>query len=167
MLALEVEEHAALRHQRILEVDPDGAAAVASEQNYAAWKEGREALLSRASQPSISVQTVTAFARLEAPKDLRAHPPVQVEMIERGDFERPSGRRFGALVHALLASIDLNAGADAIQALAAIDGRLVGATEEEIQAAIVIVGSALRHPILQREAASAGEGKLRRETPVL
>jgi ATP-dependent helicase/nuclease subunit A len=98
---------------------------------------------------------------------LRAHPPVQVEMIERGDFERPSGRRFGALVHALLASIDLNAGADAIQALAAVNGRLVGATEEEIQAAIVIVGSALRHPILQRAAGSAGEGKLRRETPVL
>jgi ATP-dependent helicase/nuclease subunit A len=47
-LALEVEELATLRHQRILEVDPDGAAAAASEQNYAAWKAEREALLSRA-----------------------------------------------------------------------------------------------------------------------
>jgi len=167
VLLLEVEEHAALRHQRILEVDPDGAAALASEQNYAAWKEGREALLSRASQPSISVQTVTALARLEAPKHLRAHPPVQVEMIERGDFERPSGRRFGALVHALLASIDLNAGADAIQASAAINGRLVGANEEEIKAAIVTVCAALSNPILQRAAASARKGQLRRETPVL
>jgi ATP-dependent helicase/nuclease subunit A len=88
-------------------------------------------------------------------------------VIERGDFERPSGRRFGALVHALLASIDLNADADAIQALAAINGTLVGAIEEEIQAAIVTVGSALRHPILQRAAASARKGQLRRETPVL
>jgi ATP-dependent helicase/nuclease subunit A len=167
VLLLEVEEHAALQHQRILEVDPDGAAAVASEQNYAAWKKGREALLSRASQPSISVQTVTALARLEAPKHLRPHPPVQVEVIERGDFERPSGRRFGALVHALLASIDLNAGADAIQASAAINGRLVGANEEEITAAIVTVCAALRHPILQRAAASARKGELRRETPVL
>jgi ATP-dependent exoDNAse (exonuclease V) beta subunit len=167
VLLLEVEEHAALRHQRILEVDPDRAAALASEQNYAAWKEGREALLSRASQPSISVQTVTALARLEAPKHLRAHPPVQVEVIERGDFERPSGRRFGALVHALLASIDLNAGADAIQASAAINGRLVGANEEEIKAAILTVCAALRHPILQRAAASARKGELRRETPVL
>jgi ATP-dependent helicase/nuclease subunit A len=123
----------------------------------AAWKEGR----------AISVQTVTAFARLEGPKHLRAHRPFKSRWIERGDFERPSGRRFCALVHALLASIDLNAGADAIRALAAINGRLVGATEEEIQAAIVIVGSALRHPILQRTTASAGEGKLRRETPVL
>jgi ATP-dependent helicase/nuclease subunit A len=89
------------------------------------------------------------------------------EVIERGDFERPSGRRFGALVHALLASIDLNAGADAIQASAAINGRLVGAIEEEIKAAIVTVCAALRHPILQRAAASAKKGELRRETPVL
>ena len=88
-------------------------------------------------------------------------------MVERGDIERPGGRRFGALVHALLASIDLDAGADAIQASAAINGRIVGATEEEIQAAIVTVGAALGHPILRRAAASAGKGGLRRETPVL
>jgi ATP-dependent helicase/nuclease subunit A len=167
VLALEVEEHAALRHQRILEVDPDGTAAFASEQNYAAWKEGREALLSRASHPSISVQTVTALARLEAPKYLRPDPPVQVEMIKRGDFERPSGWRFGALVHAMLASIVLDAGPNAIQASASVNGRLVGATEEEIQAAIMTVGSALRHPILQRAATSARRAELRRETPVL
>jgi ATP-dependent helicase/nuclease subunit A len=166
-LALEVEEHAALRHQRILEMDPDGAAAAASEQNYTAWEEGREALLSRASHPSISIQTVTALARLEALQHPRARPSVQVEMIERGGIERPSGRRFGALVHALLASIDLDASADAIQASAAINGRLVGATEEEIQAAIVTVDSALGHPILQRAAASTRKGEIRREAPLL
>ena len=87
--------------------------------------------------------------------------------MERGDSIRPGGRRFGALVHALLASIDLDAGADAIQASAAINGRLVGATEEEVQAAIATVGIALAHPILRTAAASAGRGGLRRETPVL
>jgi ATP-dependent exoDNAse (exonuclease V) beta subunit len=167
VLTLEVEEHAALRHQRILEVDPDGAAAATSEQNYAAWKEGRQALLNRASQPSISVQTVTALARLGASKHLRARPPVQVERIERDDVERPTGRRFGALVHAMLASIELNAGADAIQASAGINGRLVGATEDEVKAAIVTVSAALEHPILRRAAASATKGGVRRETPVL
>jgi ATP-dependent helicase/nuclease subunit A len=116
-LVLEVEEHTAIRHQRVLEVDRDGTAAAASEQNYAAWKEGRDALLSRASQPSMSVKTVTEFARVEAAKQLRRGSPIQVEMIERGDTERPSGRRFGVLVHATLASIDLDADADAIQAL--------------------------------------------------
>jgi ATP-dependent helicase/nuclease subunit A len=36
-----------------------------------------------------------------------------------------------------------------------------------MKAAIVAVGAALRHPILQRAAVSARKGRLRRETPVL
>jgi ATP-dependent helicase/nuclease subunit A len=87
--------------------------------------------------------------------------------VKRGDFQRPGGRRFGALVHALLASVDLDAGAHAIQASAAINGRILGATEEEMDAAITTVGVALAHPILRRAAASAEKGGLRRETPVL
>jgi hypothetical protein len=35
-----------------------------------------------------------------------------LDPVERGDPERPTSRRFGALVHALLASIDLDAGVD-------------------------------------------------------
>jgi ATP-dependent exoDNAse (exonuclease V) beta subunit len=142
----------------------------------------REGLLARASQPSMRVQTVTSLARAEAAKAsesegevegqaedyvIRAQPHVHVETVERGDFERPGGRRFGALVHALLASVDLDASADTVQASAAINGRIVSASEEEVQAAIVTVGTALGHPILRRAAASAGKGRLRRETPVL
>lgn len=174
-LATEIDDQAALRHQRILEVDPDGIAAAASEQNFARWKSEREALLTRASQPSILVQTVTSLARMEAAKasdsqsehTTRAHPHVHVEMTERGDAERPSGRRFGTLVHTLLASIDLDAAADTIEASAAVNGRMVGATDEEIQAAIVTVRIALGHTLLRRAGASARQGGLRRETPVL
>jgi ATP-dependent exoDNAse (exonuclease V) beta subunit len=167
VLALEVEEHGALRHQRVLEVDSEGTAAAASEEGYAAWRDGRETLFSRASLPKISVQTITALARSDAPTHLGARPTVQVDRIERIDPERPSGRRFGALVHALLASVDLTADDDAIRGSAVINGRLVGATEEETQAAIVTVRTALRHPLLKRAAASARRGDLRRETPVL
>ena len=166
-LTLEVEEHAPLRHQRILEVDAAKTAANESEQDYAAWKRGRTDLLIRASQPSISVQTVTALARLEASRQLVARPPVEVERIERGDRERPSGRRFGALVHAMLASVDLDSDADTIQASAAVNGRLVGATEEEVIAAVATVHATLEHPVLRRAAASAMKGEIRRETPVL
>jgi ATP-dependent helicase/nuclease subunit A len=166
-LTLEVEEHAPLRHQRILEVDAAKTAANESEQDYAAWKRGRTDLLIRASQPSISVQTATALARLEASRQLVARPPVEVERIGRGDSERPGGRRFGALVHAMLASVDLDPDADAIQASAAVNGRLVGATEEEVIAAVATVHATLEHPVLRRAAASAMKGKIRRETPVL
>ena len=176
VLVLDVEEQAPLRQQRILEVDPDGAAAAASEQNYTSWKTERAALLARASQPLLSVQTVTSLVRSSEVKatgtgaeklDAPLHPRVDVKKVERGHFERPGGRRFGALVHAVLASVDLNAGAHAIQLSAAVNGRILGATEEEINAAIATVGGALAHPILRRAAASAEKGGLRREAPVL
>jgi len=178
-LSLEFEEQEQVRHQRILQPDPDGTVAAASEENYAAWQSAREALLARATCPSMSVRTVTSLARTAAAEasatentaakagdQTRIRPDIIVETVERGNRERPRGRRFGALVHALLASIDLNAGIDAIKAEAITHGRLVDATEEEVQAAIVTVGAALAHPILRR-AASAGQGGLRRETPVL
>jgi ATP-dependent exoDNAse (exonuclease V) beta subunit len=179
-LSLEVEEQEQLRHQPILQADPDGTVAAVSEKNYAAWKAAREALLAQASWPSMSVRTVTSLARVvaaeasaaentavEAGRRARTRPDIIVETVERGDRERPHGRRFGALVHALLASIDLDAGLDAIKAGAITHGRLVDATEEEVEAAIATVGAALEHPILRRAAACAGKGGLRRETPVL
>jgi ATP-dependent helicase/nuclease subunit A len=44
---------------------------------------------------------------------------------------------------------------------------LIAASHEEIKATIVTVGAALRHPVLQKAAASARKRRLRRETPVL
>jgi ATP-dependent helicase/nuclease subunit A len=90
-----------------------------------------------------------------------------VIVTARPDEKRPGGRRFGALVHAMLASIDLNASAEAIQASAAVHGRMFAATQEEIQAAITTVDATLRHPIMQRATVSAGKGNIRREAPVL
>jgi ATP-dependent helicase/nuclease subunit A len=179
-LLLEVEEQAPLQHQLILQADLDPSAAEASEASYAAWNAAREALLAQTSYPSMSVQTVTSLVRA-AGADASAtqintagaagqawnRRDVVVEVMERGGRQRPSGRRFGTLVHALLASIDLDAGVDAIETGAAINGRLVGATEEEVQAAVATVGGALTHPILRRAAASALKGQLRREAPVL
>jgi hypothetical protein len=155
VLALEVEALAPLRHQRILEADSDGAAAADSQRNYAAWKTGREALLAKASKPSLSVQTVTSLVRSAATRAAGinegngsgSEPRANVERAERGDLERPGGRRFGALVHALLASIDLSADPDAVQAAAS---GIVGATAQEISAAIVTIGRVLNHPILRR-----------------
>jgi ATP-dependent exoDNAse (exonuclease V) beta subunit len=171
VLALEVEELAPLRQQRILEADVDGAAAE-SMRNYAAWKTERETLLAKASEPSLLVQTVTSLVRSAAGRaaiegsSSGAEPRVDVVRVERGGLERPGGRRFGALVHALLASIDFKADAAAIEAAAAMHGRIVGATEEEMAAAIATIGRALEHPILRRAAIVGNEG-LRRETPVM
>jgi len=173
-LTLEVEELAPVRHQRLLEADPDGAAAQPNEQHYAAWKAERAALRASASQPSLSVETVTAFARKKTSVTdesavegvTSAEAPVEIERLPRGDIERPGGRRFGALVHAMLGSIDLNASPDTIREAASIQGRGVAATDEEMRAAEATVSIVLAHPILRKAAASEGNG-LRRETPVI
>jgi ATP-dependent exoDNAse (exonuclease V) beta subunit len=170
VLALEVEELSPLRHQRVLQADPDGAAAAASEREYGVWKAERDALRTSAAQPSLSVQTATALARSTTAADQSApenEAPIDIEKLPRGGAERPGGRRFGALVHSLLASIDLDANADAIQAAAAVQGRLVAATNNEIRAAEATVATVLAHPILRRAAASAGNGGLRREAPII
>jgi ATP-dependent helicase/nuclease subunit A len=88
-------------------------------------------------------------------------------VIERDGFERASGRRFGTLVHAILSSVDLDANLDAVKASSTTNGRRVGATQEEMDDAVVSVRTALGHPILRRAAASADEGEIRRETPIL
>ena len=160
----------------------DGAAAAASEQNYAAWKMAREALLARASQPSMSVQTVTSLARAEATEgfgESEGEVEVQAKTSARYSPAR-SCREGGARRHRAARRTTLRRTCPrhpgvhrprcqcrCVQASAAINGRIVGATEEEVQAAIVTVGTALGHPILRRAAASAGKGGLRRETPVL
>jgi ATP-dependent exoDNAse (exonuclease V) beta subunit len=180
-LVIEVDEPVPLRHQRILEADEEGAAG-ASEAAYAAWLQQREALRVRASAPSLIVKTVTSLSRAAAPipdspsegergdgsdaAPAPLHPEVQVAIVERGETQRPAGRRFGALVHAMLATIDLDADEAAIQASAALQQRMFDATQEEIRAAVVTVATALRHPLL-RAAARADRANIRRETPVL
>jgi ATP-dependent helicase/nuclease subunit A len=162
VLRLDVEEQAPLRQQRILEADPDGTAAAASEEDYKQWKRGRDEVLMLASRPTTSVQTVTRLSRTETNAG-----GVQVEFVARSDPERPIGRRFGALVHALLASVDLNATSEAIRSAAATQGKLVDATEQEINAATVTVVATLKHPVMASVAIEAGSGRVRRETPVL
>jgi ATP-dependent exoDNAse (exonuclease V) beta subunit len=180
-LVLEVGEPLPLRHQQILEGGSESAAASAA--NYAAWLAERENVRARASAPSLTVRTITSLARArtqspetgseaefnEEPdsQSASACPEVIVEIVARSAEPRPGGRRFGALVHAILAAIDFDADAAAILASAAANARMFDATTEETEAAVVAVAAAVRHTVLRRAAASAGKGGIRRETPVL
>jgi ATP-dependent helicase/nuclease subunit A len=165
-LSLEVEELGALRHQRILEGGPDGTAGTESEQDYAAWKKRKTDLLSQGSQRSLSIRTVTALTGSDVSERF-ADLSVQIDKVERDDPDRPGGRRFGALVHTVLASVDLNAETEDVRASAVITGKMIGATETEVSAAVVAVRAALAHPLLRRAADSARERAIRRETPVV
>jgi hypothetical protein len=115
----------------------------------------------------VRVHTVTTLVRSSEGSELRTEPSVDLHVLERDDIDRPGGRRFGTLVHSLLALIDLESTSDALKKTAAVQGRILGATEEEIDVAVATVSRALAHPILRMAAASARTGGLRREVPVL
>ncbi|MFN8543620.1 MAG: UvrD-helicase domain-containing protein [Candidatus Binatia bacterium] len=114
------------------------------------------------SVPAMRVVTATALAETGTEID---GVDVAVEEVPVAP-DRPHGVRFGTLVHAVLAAVDLDADAAAVAATAAAEGRVVGASPDEVAAAGAAVLAALAHPILVRAAAADRAGRCRRETPI-
>jgi hypothetical protein len=90
--------------------------------------------------------------------DLLVKMPPLEEILCRGRFSHPGGYGSAPDFSSVCTRTSLRRGR-------LFSGRLVGATDEEVQAAIDT--AALAHPILRRAAASRTRGQLRRETPVL
>ena len=91
-------------------------------------------------------------------------PEATVALIDLPrDARRPAGPRFGALVHAALALVAFDAGADQVREMAEVQGRVLGATGEEVASAAAVVSSVLGHEIVARARAASA---VRRETPV-
>src|SRR5262249_24364842 len=118
------------------------------------------------SKASVAVQTVTQVENIagDAAPDLQL-PPVEIVELPRA-ANRPSGRRFGALVHAVLASVPLDGDLSAIQHLAAIHGRILGASEQEFKAAAKRAQGAWGHPLLNQARHATEQGRCRREVPI-
>ena len=147
-----------IRQEELLGKEAERALVDRHLQGVAAWQAGRDAARAAGSRPSASIATATAFAlRSTAPPDA-----VDVVELPRASG-RPFGPRFGALVHAVLAVVALDAGRDGIERAAAVQARLLGAPADEIAAAVDAAVAALAHPLLQRAAAAAA---CRRETPL-
>ncbi len=134
---------------------------------YNSWRERRRQILASGAQSALAVQTVTELAKTagELPADLKL-PAVEVVALARA-AERPSGRRFGALMHAVLATLPLDGAGGVIRRIAAMHGRILGAPEEEIEAASTAVRAALAHPLLEQAREAALKGSCRREVPVI
>ena len=92
-------------------------------------------------------------------------PPVEVIEVPR-EPDRPTGRRFGALVHAVLATVPLDGDADVIQRLTSVQARTLGATDEEAESAAKVVQTVLAQPILERAHKASKANRCRRDTPV-
>lgn len=157
-LILQTEELAPLRHQRLLERDPSEAASTDSVHGHDDWQAQRRAILEAASVPTLRARTATS--RVQDAGIREQGEPVEVQVVERRRADRPGGRRFGTLVHAIRAVMDLEAMTN-LESTAAVQDKIVGATKEQIDAAVTTVLRAKRHPMLQRAADAARSGRVR------
>lgn len=133
-------------------------------QQYKSWCAFLEDLRSKASTPTHVVTTATSEARSQrGSRDNRA----EVELVELPrDSERPVGARFGTLVHATLATAALDSTAEQTAKVAALQGRVLGATEQEMFVAAMVVQRALSHSLLARAREATARAQCRREVPV-
>ncbi len=131
---------------------------------YKSWREGVDRAVAEGSRPSIATQTVTQWAKNAAPLSMEL-PPVEVIEVPR-EPDRPGGRRFGALVHGVLATVPLDGGADVIHRLTTVQARTLGATDEEAESAAKVVQTVLSQPLLQRAQQASKANRCRRDTPV-
>jgi ATP-dependent exoDNAse (exonuclease V) beta subunit len=153
-----------VRREHLLAKDIDPEIIDADVREHRAWREDREALVTRASRPGMRVETAGARARRDGSGHGGSFEIQQVSLARRA--KRPTGARFGSLVHAVLAAAPLEADADGVRSVAELQRRVLGATPAESSAAARIAADVLKHPVLERAREAARRGECRRETPV-
>ena len=164
-LHLDREDDAGQRQQKILAVDDKGVVAKEGIEQHRAWTENRKVVIASASVPSLIVRTVTEAksAPLDVPMPAPL-PDVTFESTTAARHARPHGKRFGILVHAMLAAVPLDGDAAAIADVSRIQARILGASDDETAAARDVVAAALAHPLLARARAAT---RVERETALM
>jgi hypothetical protein len=162
-LELDKQDEVGLRQQRILAADEGGAVATEGERLHAEWQARRLALLERGVTPSLRIVTVTEL-KGGGQGDVFSDVDVRMEETSHSRADRPHGKRFGILAHAVLSTIDFDASHEVVLRSATAEGRLLAATEEEIEAAAAAAEAALAHELLVRAKKAAA---CRRESPIL
>jgi len=184
-LALGAGAPVGIRREELLSKDAPDAVVEADLERYRTWRRRRQGTVERAARPSLVLATATERARAgsverdggDAPPgagesrgagtDAAPHAVTVVE-LERA-AARPAGKRFGTLVHAVLATVPLDVPDDGqapVEEIARLHGRVLGATDEEVAAAADVARRVLSHPLLARARAAARRGDCRREAPV-
>lgn len=165
-LTLDVDVRFGIRQEELLSKNTPPEVVEEDLQRYRGWRRRRDEAIARGSRASLVIETATERAR-SATSARVPSPPVEVIELPTAS-DRPTGARFGSVVHAVLASapLELAAASAPLDQLAAFQGRILGATEPEIAAASAIVRATLEHPLLARARVAATRGDCRREAPV-
>lgn len=164
-LDLNKDDEVGLRQQRILAADEGGARAEASAKEHEAWKTRMIASKELGVIPAITVHTVTEAKDLPLAPATKSAISVAVVRIPRSDKEgaHATGKLFGTLVHAILASSPFDAKSKDLPSIAAYHARLLGAPDELEIAALARVKGALAHDLLKDAAKSQ---RVLREVPI-
>jgi ATP-dependent exoDNAse (exonuclease V) beta subunit len=132
-----------VRQEDLLADEPQAEeAGVAAHQQ---WQKRRTELIEKGLVPA--VELVLASETQEPPSDWDGE--VRIESTVQFS-ERPAGKRFGALIHAILRDVALDARRAEIEALARLQGKILASDREEVDAAAVAVEAALHHPLMER-----------------
>jgi len=161
-LALDVQRVYGLRREDLI-LDAGREIVEADRKHYDDWLAARRAAQEAGARPSLRVSVVTEWARAKNDGDVGRDVEL-VNAVPGGP--RPGGLRFGALVHAALATVVLDATPAQIAEGVSLQARILGAPAEEVTAATALVGTALAHPLMSRAREAWRAGRCRRETPV-
>jgi ATP-dependent exoDNAse (exonuclease V) beta subunit len=157
ILKLDVQPRPGLHHIDIITGD-NGPAADESIRDYANWNAGRATRLQQGAAVTLDI-----FIATEAPDPPAGYADrVEVIHIPRSN-SRPAGARFGSLVHLILRDAGFAATRSGLAVLAKTHGRLLAATDEEIECAAGAVFDALQHSFMARARRSI---RVHRELPV-
>jgi ATP-dependent helicase/nuclease subunit A len=165
MLDRGAEESRGLRREDLITRDASPEQVAADRAAFDQWATGREQLRAAGAAPSLVVRSITEAAATGIGDEDIAR---SIVVEDAAALEaRPSGTRFGTLVHTMLAVVPLDAAPDDVRRLAETHALLLGATDEERGVAAVAVDRVLRHPRLAAaRAAMAGGRPVRRELPL-
>ncbi|MBI4816977.1 MAG: UvrD-helicase domain-containing protein [Deltaproteobacteria bacterium] len=157
LLARSPEDSVGLEHVELLVSKGNELAAQEASDEYTRFLEERSEDLARGHEPSARPFNPT-HTELDPP---RYSPRVEIVTLPIKKH-RPGGRRFGTLVHTILAHSQLDADREEISRLAYVHGAALGATADEVRSSVDPVMTALSHSLFER-ARSAEE--VRREWP--
>ncbi len=164
-----------VRREDLISKDARPEDIAADRARYDDWRERRRLSQEKGGVPSAVISTATEVtarrpALSEAPNEPAASPTSRRVLVEQASQQaamRPSGKRFGTLVHALLATLPLDATTSQVTDLAALHAKLFAASDQERDAAAVIARGLIGHSRWQAARAAAAAGRrVWREAPV-
>lgn len=142
---------------RVLGLDAEGASGLVADEalredelegprsvtEYQDWQLSKSDAETKGGAPREKVHSAREV-KLPAPP-----APIPVELTAAPRAGRPSGLRFGELVHACLATVPLDADATRVRTVVEVMARLLKADADEVEHAVVAVEAAIAHPLLQ------------------